>query len=140
MTPNPELRDVVRRAYQVLIGGTDRADDLVLDDDRVVAIGSDPEEWWEGHDQIVGVFRAQGEAMRGGWVEGSDPKAYAVGDVGWVTDRPTLVMPDGTRVPFRVTATALRSDGAWKVVQWHGSVGVPNEEAVGTTLPTSAEG
>lgn len=135
MEPNNEIADLARRAYAILTGGEGDPANLFADDDWVLAIGSDPDEWWEGHDRIVSVFRAQGEAMRGSRVEGSVPMAHALGDVGWVADRPTIVLPDGGSVPFRVTATAIRSDGAWRFVQWHGSVGVPNEETVGGELP-----
>lgn len=135
MTPNTEIRDLARRTYEVLSGGEGDPDDLFADGDGVVAVGSDPDEWWQGHDRIVAAIRSQGEALRGTRVEGSDPVAYAQGDVGWVADQPTLILPDGTRVAFRVTATAVRVDGAWRFVQWHGSVGVANEETVGAELP-----
>ena len=136
MTPSVEVRDLILRAYDVLTTGEGNPEDIFADDDGVLAIGSDPEEWWVGNERIAGVFRAQGEALRGSRVENSDPVAYAAGDVGWVADRPTMVMPDGTPVSFRITATAVRTRGKWRFVQWHGSVPVPNEEVVGSDLPT----
>lgn len=135
MIPSADVRDLTKRAYEVLTSGEGDVGSLFADDDGVLAIGSDPDEWWEGHDRITAVFRAQGEALRGSRIESSDPVAYAVGDVGWVADRPTIVMPDGPAVALRVTATAVRSDGTWRFVQWHGSVAVANEDALGTELP-----
>ena len=135
MTPSTDVRDLMQRAYEVLTTGEGDVDSLFADDETVIAIGSDPDEWWVGHDRITAALRAQGEALRGSRVEGSKPVAYAVGDFGWVADRPTMVMPDGTSVAFRVTATAVRFDDSWRFVQWHGSVAVPNVEVVGTELP-----
>jgi hypothetical protein len=133
--PSTEVHDLTRRAYEVLTTGEGDVGSLFAEDDDVIAIGSDPDEWWMGHDRITAALRAQGEALRGSRVEGSDPAAYAVGDVGWVADRPTIVMPDGTSVAFRVTATAVRSGGSWKFVQWHGSVPVSNVDVLGRELP-----
>ena len=136
MNQSNEVRELTERAYAILTTGQGDPAALFADEEGVLAIGSDPDEWWEGPDRIAEVFRAQGEALAGSRVEGSKPAAYAEGDAGWVADRPTIVMPDGTRVSFRITATAVRSAGVWRFVQWHGSVGVPNEEAVGRELPT----
>jgi hypothetical protein len=135
MTPSAGVRDLISRTYRMLTGGEGDPDTLFADDDGVVGIGSDPDEWWEGHDRLCSVFRAQGEALRGSQIENSDPVAYAVGEVGWVADRPTIVAPNGSTVSFRVTATAIRAGDDWRFVQWHGSVGVPNVEALGTELP-----
>jgi hypothetical protein len=136
MTPSPEVRDLISSAYEVLTTGEGHPEELFADEEGVLAIGSDPEEWWNGSERIAAAFRAQGEALRGSRVENSDPIAYAEGDVGWVSDRPTMVMPDGTPVSFRITATAVRTGGTWRFVQWHGSVPVPNEDVVGSDLPT----
>jgi hypothetical protein len=45
--------------------------------------------------------------------------------VGWGTDRPRFVFPDGSRLPTRLTAVLRHQDGDWKVVQLHFFVGVP---------------
>jgi hypothetical protein len=140
MNPSPGVLDLVNRAYGVLLGGEGNADALFLDDDRVLAIGSDPGEWWIGRDAIASMFRAQGASLRGSRIEGSAPEAFEQAGAGWVSDRLTIVMADGTSVPFRVTATAVRDEGTWRFVQWHGSVAVRNEDTVGTTLPTSPDG
>ena len=38
--------------------------------------------------------------------------------------------------PFRLSVVYRREDGAWKMVHFHSSVGVPNEEAVGVEVQT----
>jgi hypothetical protein len=37
-------------------------------------------------------------------------------------------------MPSRLTLVCQQEDGAWKVVQWHVSVGVANEELLGREL------
>ena len=135
MTPSDDLRDLISRTYRMLTSGEGDPESLFANDEGVVGIGSDPDEWWEGHDRLSTVFRAQSEALRGSRIENSEPVAYAVGDVGWVADRPIFVAPNGSTVSFRVTATAVHEGDEWRFVQWHGSVGVPNVEALGTELP-----
>ncbi len=39
-------------------------------------------------------------------------------------------------MPFRFRAVFHKEDGEWKIVQFHTSVGVPNESTVGKALPT----
>jgi len=102
--------------------------------DGVVAIGSDPTEWWAGYETITSVFKVQMEEMRGVTISDSDPQAYSEGSVGWAADRFMLRFPDGTQVPFRVTIVFHQEGGQWKIVQWHGSIGIPNEEALGQEL------
>ncbi|MGH2357241.1 MAG: nuclear transport factor 2 family protein [Candidatus Limnocylindria bacterium] len=137
MTPNQELRDLTGEMLRALAGNPDAPiETYFADESGVLAIGSDPDEWWDDYGRIVEVFRGQAEALRGSRVEDSRPSAYADGDVGWVADHPTLRMPDGSAVTFRVTGTAVRRDGAWRFVQWHASIPVGNLEAVGMELPT----
>jgi hypothetical protein len=67
-------------------------------------------------------------------VTAGDPQAYQEGSVGWVADRARVGLLDGQTIPFRLTMVCHREDGDWKVVQWHISVGVANEEVVGKEL------
>jgi len=67
-------------------------------------------------------------------IVGSDPMAYSEGTVGWVADRPRFRLDDGTESPIRLTAMFHKEQGAWKMVHFHVSVGVPNEDLVGREL------
>ena len=136
MTPDRELVELTERVLATLAGNPDGPIETFFANERgVLAIGSDENEWWDDYRRIVDVFRAQAEALRDSRVEASSPVAFAEGDVGWVADRPSLRMPDGNLIAFRVTGTALRRDGAWHFVQWHASVPVANVETVGMELP-----
>jgi hypothetical protein len=92
-----------------------------------MVIGTGPTEWYEGREAWIGAYAEQIAAIPGVRLEAGDPHGWAAGDVGWAADRPTFVLPDGTRVPVRLTAVFLREGGEWKPVQAHFSLGVPDE-------------
>jgi ketosteroid isomerase-like protein len=104
--------------------------------DGVVAIGTDPTEWWVGYPTITRVFKAQLEEAGGFQVLADTPQAYQDGSVGWVAGQPTLKLPDGTEMPVRLTAVFQREQNGWKIVQWHFSIGISNEDVTGETLTT----
>ena len=55
----------------------------------VLAIGSDPAEWWAGHDAIVRAFEEQIGEMGTRRIEPGDLAAFVEGTVGWAVDRRT---------------------------------------------------
>jgi ketosteroid isomerase-like protein len=136
MKRSPELEAMLRRFYTAMAAG-DAASirRMTSREPGVLAIGTDPGEWWSGFDAIVQAFEAQMADWEGGIpIRGGDIEAYSEGTVGWVADRPVLHLPDGTDVTLRLTAVLHIEDGEWKFVQSHASIGVPNEEAVGREL------
>lgn len=93
-----------------------------------VSIGSDAEEWAEGYEEIMRLFRdstPEGELGVGVGLE--DVKAFCEGSVGWAAGHGYFEM-EGKRVPVRMTAVLHQEDGAWKAVQSHASIGVPNDK------------
>jgi ketosteroid isomerase-like protein len=99
--------------------------------DGVLAIGTDPGEWWEGYENIMEVFSQMpdGSALK---IKAGDVKAYCEGTVGWVADISAFELPDGREIPFRHTVVFHKENGGWKAVQDHSSVGVPNDELFGS--------
>jgi hypothetical protein len=135
MKKSDELRELTLRSYEALTGGGHAFYTATMSQqDGVLAIGSDPSEWWAGYDTITSVFKAQIEEMSGITIIDSDPQTYSDGSVGWSADSFMVRFPDGTEVPFRVTMVFHQEQGEWKIVQWHGSIGIPNEEAMGQEL------
>jgi ketosteroid isomerase-like protein len=124
------------RIYRALgVGDAGAIAALFSREPGVLAIGTDPAEWWDGHETITSVFQAQMRDMGGGFpIEAAELQSFSEGDAGWAADRPRLTMPDGSEVSFRLTAVLRREDGDWRVVQWHSSFGVANEEALGKEL------
>ena len=104
--------------------------------DGVLAIGSDPSEWWSGYDTITRIFKTQLKEAGGFEVVADTPSAFQDGSVGWAAGRPTVKLPDGTEMPFRLTVVFQKEQDGWKIVQWHFSMGVANEDAIGETLTT----
>ncbi len=104
--------------------------------DGVLAIGTDPAEWWVGYKAITGVFEAQLRELGGVEVLADAPEAYQDGPVGWVGGQPFLRMPDGTEMRFRLTVVFQKDEGHWKIVQWHFSSGVSNADLIGEALTT----
>lgn len=92
----------------------------------VISIGSDAGEWAEGYDEIMRLFRQSGPEGELGVRAGlEDIEAFCEGSVGWAAGRAYFEL-QGTRVPVRLTAVLHQEDGAWKAVQSHASIGVPN--------------
>jgi SnoaL-like domain len=104
--------------------------------DGVLAIGSDPTEWWSGYTAITRVFKAQLKELGGLQLLADAPRAYRDGSVGWVAGQPTLKLSDGTEMPVRLTAVFQKEENGWKIVQWHFSMGISNEDAIGETPAT----
>lgn len=137
MERSPELKELMLQTYEAM----SRADGAFVEQlfsqaDGAHAIATDPNEWWSGYETITRVIKAQLEETGGFPIVAGDPQAYREGSVGWAHDQPNFRMPDGSEMPFRITCVFHKEGAAWKAVQWHASIGVPNEEALGETLTT----
>lgn len=131
MKHSSEIKQLMTRFYdEASKGNFDVVDGLVSHDD-VRWIGTDPNEWWETPAAVSKAWRDQtveaGAPLR---ISAGDLVAYEQDNVAWVSDRPTFHMADGTTIPFRLTVVWLRDPKGWRIVQFHSSVGVPNEKLV----------
>jgi ketosteroid isomerase-like protein len=136
MKRSPDIERLIRETTEAALGGDTAALlEATSREDGVVMIGSDPDEWWHGHDAIVGAMRSEIESGSAGEV--GEVIAHEEGDIGWATMRGTFADGD-TRVPFRGTAVLRREDGQWRVVQSHASIGVPNDQMANPILHRSA--
>ena len=137
MQASSELRDLYVQLCQAQTQGDSAFFERRFSQkDGVVAIGSDPAEWWAGYDAIAKVFKTQLEEAGGFEVVPDTPLAYQDGSIGWVAGRPTLKLPKDVEVPLRLTAVFQKEPEGWKIVQWHMSMGVANEDAIGEILTT----
>jgi hypothetical protein len=84
---------------------------------RTVGIGED--DWHRGGERIVAALAEQAEAMPGLSLEPGEIEAFEEGPVGWFADRPTMRCPGSPPAAARLTGTAVRTDGGWRVVQSH---------------------
>jgi hypothetical protein len=136
MQPSNELRGLMIRYWEAFAGGdVPFVEAHPSIDSGLLGIGTD----------VAGVVRgcrstprvrpaAQGGRRRR---DHSWPHPRLRGGVRRVDRRPAhLTFPGGAAFTARFTAIAHREDGDWKLVQAHTSVGVPNDQLVGQTLPT----
>jgi hypothetical protein len=133
MQQAPELKDVVMRFYDAVSRGDGGVmEEMTSRDGALVFIGTDPNEWFE---DIAGIRRMlEAQAGAGVTVIPGDIRAHRDGAIGWVADRGRFKLPDGSEVPFRMTAVFHQENGTWKLIQEHASFGVSNEEAIGDDL------
>ena len=137
MEQSAELRELYLRICQAQSSGDYSFFERHFSQEAgVLAIGTDPTEWWAGYATIAKVFKAQLEEAGGFQIVADTPEAYRDGSVGWVAGQPTLQLQDGTEIPFRLTVVFQKEQNDWKIVQWHASTGIANEDLIGETLPT----
>lgn len=132
MQPSQAVRAAILRFYEGFSSGDpDAFAAAIAQEPGVSVIGTGP---GEGHDERadwIGTYaKGQESWAKGMRLEGKDPRAFEEGTVGFGTDQPAFVLPDGSRLPTRLTAVARREGGEWKIVHLHFSVGVPDEQAV----------
>lgn len=111
-------------------------------EDGVAAIGTAPEEWWGNFDEIAAMFRVQLQEMAGMGplelvVEHID--AFKEGSVGWIQSQMTAPIGDLPPTPLRLTMTLHEEGAYWRVVQYHASFPLSNEETIGMNLTTALD-
>ena len=135
MEPSTELRDLtIQLAQAVGAGDVAMLEGHTSHQPGVTFLGTDPDEWWTDlaglRQALVGQHEAGVEIIPG------EPVAYQQGDVGWAVDRVMRFRVGEQEIPCRMSVVYRREDGAWKMVHFHSSIGVPNEDAIGVELPT----
>ena len=100
-------------------------DEVVSNDEGVLAIGSSAGEWFSGQDAARGAYGLEGVLIEPGSID-----AWENGDTGWAVARPQFSIPNGPTFRLRFTAVFVREDAAWKLIHLHGSYPVPDEVAV----------
>jgi SnoaL-like domain len=131
---SPLLEELMRRFYAACNSG-----DLAFVEQHLshapqtLVLGTAPEEVWDRAGTLRAVAAQSGAGVR---FEGGAPQAWEVGDVGWVVDLEPRFHLGEVVAPFRLSCILRREDGDWRIVHWHSSLPVANEEAMGQELPT----
>lgn len=113
-----------------MAGDADAFEDGLATGDGVFVIGTAPGEGHWDRASWANAYRTQFTDLGIRLEAGDEPAGYEEGAVGFGTDTPRFVMPDGSYLPTRLTAVLRNEDGAWKIVHLHFSVGVADEEAI----------
>ncbi len=133
-----EVRRFVADLYDAFATGDATAwVDRITGDHDAVAIGTDPDEFWDERDHMVATMKAQVASMSeaGFRLRSGTPHIGHRGDVAWIADEPTMVLPDAREIPMRMTAVLTREEDGWRYTHAHLSVGVPNEGLLDLALP-----
>ena len=139
VVPSEELRSFLLRFYTAW--GTQDVEamrEMFSTGAHLLVIGSDPSEWWSGPAGVDVLIRQVGE-MAGLTIVPGTPVVYSAGNVGWVADQPTIKLGTGFETAARLTLVSVIERGHWRIVQWHLSVGLANEVAIGLSLTTSID-
>lgn len=135
-----ERSDDVREFMSALVStfGTDRMASAfraaVSTEEGTLMIGTDPAEWWDTQEVLDLIIATQGQELEGAQSTVGHVEGWAAGDVGWAAARFDVVFGPDTTAALRLTATMVRADDSWQIVQAHVSTGIPNEQLVGQEL------
>ncbi len=138
MNYSSEIEAVVRRFLAArLDGDVEMMRNLHSDSEQVRLIGSDGHEWFQGHDEIVGIWEVH---LREAEIIDTTLlrlEAFENGETGWAAIEQQRTLSNGETHIYRITMVLQLEAGAWKVVQIHFSIPVANEEVVGIELTRS---
>jgi ketosteroid isomerase-like protein len=137
MEQSTELKNLILQSYEALSKGHYSFFERHLSKtEGVLVIGTDPNERWSGYATIAKEFKAQMAEIGGFSVSAGTPQAYSEGALGWAADRAKFKLPDGSEIPVRLTLVFRKESSEWKIVLWHASFGVPNEDLIGKAITT----
>ena len=136
MQQSAGVKQAILRCYEVFSAGDlEGSVKLLTREEGAVVIGTDPQEWADSRAEFIAFLEAQmteGQTVR--MEAGEDPRCFEEGTVGWVADRPTFVLGDGTTVPSRMTTVMRQEDGEWKLVHAHCPWACPTERRSGASF------
>lgn len=136
---SPEIESVMRR--MVATYGTSDVEvlsNLFTSDASLRVLGTSPDEWWSGPDEVLRMRHVQGGEMLGAVAEIEKVEAFEDGPFGWATCFISLVTTEG-RMPLRSTAIFRLEAGAWRIVHYHNSIPAPNEQIFGVDLTSTLD-
>jgi adenylate cyclase len=138
-TRSPEIEAVARRILESWSKrDADTMSNLFSADAALRVLGFDPDEQWSGHDEFLKVFETQTGEFPDWDLDVQESEAFEVGSFGWATLHSTIGTPE-TETTMRHTAVFVLEGGAWRVVQWHNSIPVLNQQVFGVELTTTLD-
>lgn len=140
MEPAPELVPLVERVYRSYAAfDGDAIDDILARHPGTLGIGTAPEEWHAGYEAFAAVMRVQFQEMPKLRFDIEDITAWKEGTVGWAACRAMLVIEGMPSVSTRSTFVLHEEGALWRIVQWHISIPVANEDALGVGLTSTVD-
>lgn len=117
-------------------GAVETMSNLFSADACLRVLGFDDDELWRGPNEFLKVFEAQSGEMPDWSIDVHRAEAFEDGRFGWASLHSTIVAGE-TETPLRHTAVLSLEGGAWRILQWHNSVPVPNQQVFGVDLTTT---
>jgi hypothetical protein len=143
MEPAPELVAFAERLFRSISSFDGEAiADAFSREVGAVAIGTALEEWWVGFDEIAALFRVQLQEMAEMGpvqLEVERLNAFKEGSVGWIHSQMVAHSSDMPPTAMRLTMTLHEEGAYWRVVQYHASFPLSNEETIGMTMTTTLD-
>ncbi|MGI9666992.1 MAG: nuclear transport factor 2 family protein [Acidimicrobiia bacterium] len=131
---SPELESVARRFLMDYAEvGLEVMSNLLSIDDSARVIGNAQEEVWSGRDEILAVRTTQIQESPDIVVTVHDAEAFEEGNIGWFAIFFTLTT-DEFETDLRASGVTRLEGGVWRIVQWHNSVPVSNQQIFGVEL------
>ena len=107
---------------------------MMSTDPALRVLGFDADEWWVGRGEFLKLRETQVGEIDGLTLLSVDSvEAFEEGPFGWTTAFSTIRQGDLT-TSIRSSAVFRLEAGAWKVISWHNSVPVPNQQVFGVDL------
>jgi adenylate cyclase len=136
--PSEEIRRVIDRWTRAIAEGDDDCLERLSEHAGTLIVGTDPAEWWRGHETRA-VWGRQIEELRGVFsVRADEIDAWEEGSVGWAAVRETISV-EGRTLEARATYVLRLEHGEWKVVQAHWSLPQAKVEAFGRSLTVTID-
>ncbi len=141
MEPAPEIVPLIEHMLRAALSrDADSFVDCLSRSPETLIIGQDPNEWWVGFENIRAILRVQLQEWPDLQPDIEEIRAWKEGTVGWVEAKTVRHMEGQPDTPTRLTAVLHQEGAYWRIVQWHFSVPIANEEYVGVELTTAVEG
>ena len=138
-TPSPEIAAIARRVLETWNrGDAQTMSNLFQSGSDLRVIGFDADERWNGSDEFLMVFEAQIEEMPNWSLQPYSVEAFEDGSFGWAIAHSKVVTPEAES-DIRHSAVFQLTAGAWRVVLWHNSIPVPNQQVFGVDLTTTLD-
>jgi adenylate cyclase len=134
MEPSEEIRRIIDRLTNAIAEG-DRESVLgrLSDHTGTLIVGSDPAEWWRGHETRA-VWGRQLEEFDGSFlVTANEIDAWEEGSVGWASVKETIEWA-GKTMEGRASYILHLEHDEWKVVHVHWSFPQPHIDVLGKSL------
>lgn len=136
MNRSIEIESVVRRFLAARVAGDVEAmRNLHSQSDDVRMIGSDQHEWFQGYENVIDTWAGQPVEF----LEETEStilriEALENGATGWAAVELEYTIASGRMFNVRITMVLVLEESVWKVVQFHFSLPIPNEESFNVDL------